>query len=113
MDAGGATGVHLQMQVRTPKLPTVRVSTGICSLVLVHTSQLVMEGGDSGSGAENSWRTPCTSRPSIRTIPRATTFGSGGRLGAAGSPGVFGNGTCGGMGTAGTASTRMLASWVT
>jgi hypothetical protein len=35
MEAGGATGVHLQMQVRTPKLPIVRVSTGICSFVVV------------------------------------------------------------------------------
>jgi hypothetical protein len=54
MEAGGSTGVHLQMQVRTPKAPMVRVSTGNCSLVLVQTSQLVMEGGVSLSTA---WKT--------------------------------------------------------
>jgi hypothetical protein len=80
-DGGGSPAtVFLQWHIDWPKLPVIRVSTGICNFVLTHDSATI------GCG-------------------KAGGFGAPGNPGGAGAPGIAGfAGICGAAGGVGAAS---------
>jgi len=111
---GGSPGTaFLQWHICWPKLPVTRLSTGICSLVLIHASAISGTAGGAGSaGAPGIPGTaggfggvsggkvyclPITSIPATILIPRSFTIIAGvvGMGGAPGIPGIAGGVTPG------------------
>lgn len=138
MESGGSPAtVFLQWHICWPKLPVILLSTGICSLVLIHVSATIgscggfgtaglagapgiagppgipgADGGFGGVSGGSVYCLPCTSMPCTILMPRSLTATAGvvGGVGAPGIPGTAGGFTCGGVtpGGAGNARTSIL-----